>query len=220
MMGESKLRTVRGTASGRSSEWPQEMRVQMAELANKMVEQTKNTEEGIRQAIEAADMAFAVYNYSREPEKIGLLLIKVGPGVFNEYVAVAAISVEGVFEAQRLRSLYLIEEILGQESESSENFPPEIRVQLVKYANLMRRGLDGTFEGVLRLLARNDIAHAVYPDPNEPAHIGVLQVKGDRPGTSLTIPGSGPQHLVGTVIPVASAAQAQRLRQHYDPTAH
>lgn len=219
-MGQAKLKKARGVASGRASEWEPELRVQMAELANKMIDETGDTDEGIRGAVENADLAFAVYNDDREPEEIGLLLIKVGPGIFQETGAVAAIAVEDASEAQRLRGLYLREESVSQESESSEVFPPEMRVRLVTYANQMRVDLDGTFAGILRLLARTDIAYAVYPDPSEPAHIGVLQVKGDRPGTSLTIPGSDPRRLMTTAIPVENAAQALRVRQHYAPTAH
>jgi hypothetical protein len=48
----------------------------------------------------------------------------------------------------------------------------------------------------------------------------VAQVKGDRRGTTLTIPGSGQRSLLGTAISVEDAAQAHRLRQHYAPTAH
>lgn len=219
-MGQAKLRKTRGAALGRSSEWSPEMRVQMAKLANKMIDQTGGTDEGIRQAVEDADIAFAAYNDSREAGEIGLLLIKIGPGIFKRKGAVAAIAVEDASEAQRLRGLYLREGSASQENEHPEDFSPEMRAQLVNYANQMRCDLDGTFAGILRLLAHTDIAYAVYPDPSEPTHIGVLQVKGDRPGSPLTIPGSGPRRLVGTVIPVENAAQAQRVRQHYAPTAH
>ena len=218
-MGQAKWKKAHGAASSYAPEWPPGMRSQMAELANKMLNQT-DTEEGIRQAVEDADIAFAAYNDSRAREGVGLLLIKVGPGIFKGTGAVASIAVRDASEAQRLRKLFLREESAGEESEGSEEFPPEMRVRLVTYANQMRGDLDGTFAGILRLLTSTNIAYAVYPDPSDPTHIGVLQVKGDRKGTTLTIPGSGPRSLLGTAIPVEDAAQAHRLRQHYAPTAH